>query len=267
MTGLRSIGRAALIRLARAIEDERIRPPYDSIDVQPYVPRASVDDMLGVLEAMASTNATPAHIAMTLRLLADERAEAQRVADKLQLVWSGTEVDTGTRSRDTAAIVQELFRRAEKRVIIASYVLDKGAKARAIFGGLASHMDENPALSVRIYINVPREWKDSRTDGVLLKEFADHFVHELWPGRRMPELYYDPRSLTVGGPTRASLHAKCIIVDDEHVLITSANFTEAAHQRNIEAGVRVDDRQIAEALRIQFETLVERNLLVRVPGI
>lgn len=38
-------------------------------------------------------------------------------------------------------------------------------------------------------------------------------------------------------------------------------------ERNIEAGVRLDDRQIAQALRIQFDTLIARGKLCRVPGI
>lgn len=270
MKTLRRVGRTALARLAGALERGRLRAPFDEFALASYVPESLAFDVARALDEMTSMGATFMHIALTLRLLAEERADAQTVADKLQLVWSGIEIEAGTRSRDTATIVQELFERAERRVIIASYVLDKGMKARAIFGGLARRMDDNSELSVRIYINVKREWKhgrpDSRTDGELLREFADRFRDQIWPGRRMPELYYDPRSLTVGGATRACLHAKCIIVDDEHVLITSANFTEAAHERNIEAGVRLDDKQIAEALRIQFESLVERDLLLPVDG-
>ena len=63
------------------------------------------------------------------------------------------------------------------------------------------------------------------------------------------------------------LHAKCIIVDDELALVTSANFSEAAHSRNIEAGVLVDNAPFARALRRQFETLASSRLLLRVPGI
>jgi phosphatidylserine/phosphatidylglycerophosphate/cardiolipin synthase-like enzyme len=37
------------------------------------------------------------------------------------------------------------------------------------------------------------------------------------------------------------LHAKCIVVDGRHALVTSANSTEAASQRTIEAGVLLVD--------------------------
>ena len=66
---------------------------------------------------------------------------------------------------------------------------------------------------------------------------------------------------------RACLHAKGIVIDDHRALITSADFTEAAHKRNIEAGTVITDAAIARALRAQFDTLVDRAVLKRVPGL
>ena len=37
--------------------------------------------------------------------------------------------------------------------------------------------------------------------------------------------------------TRASLHAKVVVVDHIKLFLTSANFTEVAQQRNIEMGL------------------------------
>lgn len=51
------------------------------------------------------------------------------------------------------------------------------------------------------------------------------------------------------------------------MLLTSANFTEAAQVRNIEAGVLLDNPFIAQSLREQFESLVHRGALLRVPGL
>jgi phosphatidylserine/phosphatidylglycerophosphate/cardiolipin synthase-like enzyme len=45
------------------------------------------------------------------------------------------------------------------------------------------------------------------------------------------------------------------------------NFTEAANERNIEAGVLVSDRVLAKALRSQFERLVAQKILQRVPSL
>ncbi len=72
---------------------------------------------------------------------------------------------------------------------------------------------------------------------------------------------------TVHAELKACLHAKCIVIDEERALITSANFTEAAQERNIEAGVMIADASLARALKAQFDTLVDRGALRRVPGL
>jgi phosphatidylserine/phosphatidylglycerophosphate/cardiolipin synthase-like enzyme len=57
------------------------------------------------------------------------------------------------------------------------------------------------------------------------------------------------------------LHAKCIVVDDRKAFVTSANLTTAAQERNIEAGLLVEDAGLAQSLRMQFETLVGAGIL------
>ena len=82
---------------------------------------------------------------------------------------------------------------------------------------------------------------------MLVAEYASMF-RSTWPGHRMPEVFYDPRSLASGPGKRMSLHAKCVVVDNRWAFVTSANFTEAAQQRNIEAGVLVDDEPLGRSL-------------------
>ncbi len=130
-------------------------------------------------------------------------------------------------SRDTAVVVQELFQSVRRSVLVSSFVVDERDKAEALFGLLAKRMDEEADLSVRLYLNVQRKYGDETADSVLLKKFADRFRHQVWPGERLPEVYHDPRALAVGGKTRACLHAKCIVVDEDRALVSSAHFTEA----------------------------------------
>jgi phosphatidylserine/phosphatidylglycerophosphate/cardiolipin synthase-like enzyme len=47
------------------------------------------------------------------------------------------------------------------------------------------------------------------------------------------------------------------VIDEQIAFITSANFTQAAHERNYEAGVLLRDKRIASTLSQQFETLRE----------
>ena len=61
----------------------------------------------------------------------------------------------------------------------------------------------------------------------------------------------------------ASLHAKCMIVDHEHALITSANFTDRGQSRSIEVGVLIHDKSYAVALERQWSNLVESGGVVQ----
>jgi phosphatidylserine/phosphatidylglycerophosphate/cardiolipin synthase-like enzyme len=83
------------------------------------------------------------------------------------------------------------------------------------------------------------------------------FRTQEWPGECLPELYSDPRSLDQEAVKRSSLHAKCIVVDRQVALVTSANFTEAAQTRNIELGALIRCPRFAARLAGHFEVLAE----------
>jgi phosphatidylserine/phosphatidylglycerophosphate/cardiolipin synthase-like enzyme len=95
--------------------------------------------------------------------------------------------------------------------------------------------------------------------------FARRFVDQVWPGRRFPEVFFDPRSTDPDPSRRASLHAKCVVVDSERSLVSSANFTEAAQLRNVEVGVLIRSRAFAERLIQHFESLAAEGFLQPIP--
>jgi phosphatidylserine/phosphatidylglycerophosphate/cardiolipin synthase-like enzyme len=66
----------------------------------------------------------------------------------------------------------------------------------------------------------------------------------------------------VAGP-RPCLHPKLIVRDAAQTLITSANLTEAAQERNIEAGVFIDDESFARGVVAQLDRLVAVGVLVQ----
>ena len=156
--------------------------------------------------------------------------------------------------------MRELFASAERSVLVATYAVFQG---RQVFEPLAARMEQVPDLKVRMFVNVARPHRDDTPENQILKAFADEFRRDHWPGARLPELYYDPRSLAVGKGPKAALHAKAIVVDDTQAFVTSANFTEAAQERNIEAGVLVESASFAISLRLQFDSLVETGWLRR----
>lgn len=155
-----------------------------------------------------------------------------------------------------------LFAQAERSVLVSSYVVYQGAR---VFESLGCRLVERPELRVRLFLHVGRKERDTRHDSEILREFVTRFARE-WPWARKPEVYYDPRSLALDASQRAAWHAKCAVVDDEVAFVSSANFTEWAQQRNVEAGALVRNAPFAVQVRAQFDALVRSKQVARLPG-
>jgi phosphatidylserine/phosphatidylglycerophosphate/cardiolipin synthase-like enzyme len=223
--------------------------------VAPACPDRVVSDLIALLEE----GIQPKHLA----LLLDQSAESaeSRMAAAAELVWTGPE-STEAHSRDTAVVLGELFASATRSVLVSTYVVRQG---RSVFSALADRMAAVPGLRVQLFLHVGRVFRDTRHDAELLRAFGDEFGgHWPWPTR--PQVYYDPRSLSLDPDAQATWHAKCVVVDDEVAFVTSANFTEWAQQKNVEAGVLVRSPHFARQLRHQFESLVQSKAVRRLPG-
>lgn len=260
---LQGLGVDTLRSLAEALEGGRLAPPYSVLSLQRYVPAGLVQGVSAELRTSSERGVGPAQLAFTLRLVAAERERTLRSADHVELVWSGPELP-GAVSRDTAVVVRELFSSAQQTVLVAGFAVYQG---RQVFAALAENMDARPELRARMFFNVHRATGDERSDAELTREFADRFRDREWPGRRLPEVFYDPRSLSREPGPRACLHAKCVVVDSAAAFVTSANFTEAAQERNIEAGVLVRSPAFSQALSAQFETLLQSGALRQLAGL
>jgi len=114
-----------------------------------------------------------------------------------------------------------------------------------------------------MFLDVHRHPTDSSTDAALLARFATELRTKQWPGGRLPEVFYDPRSLAIGKGPKACLHAKCVVVDRATAFVSSANFTEAAQVRNIEVGVLIRLVSFATQLAGHFEGLMAQHQLKR----
>jgi phosphatidylserine/phosphatidylglycerophosphate/cardiolipin synthase-like enzyme len=245
-----ALGPAQLEALAHALERGRLAPSTV----------ARLRPLLGELATIAISDEVNTHFqemgekpfATVLRAVASERRVGASEADRrLELVWTGPEQEqAGT--RDTSVVVRELFQQAEREVIVAGYAVFGG---RTIFAPLAERALQRPALKVQLYLNIRRREYDLRPEIEIVREFGRYFLQYEWPGASPPEVYYDPRGLDPVPERCAVLHAKCVVVDDRRAFITSANLTEAAQLRNIEAGVLVHDSSFARRVRCQFEGL------------
>jgi phosphatidylserine/phosphatidylglycerophosphate/cardiolipin synthase-like enzyme len=270
MSPFLNLSRPVLLGLAEALATGRLPLPTTGVTLGRLgIPASAADglaDVLAELNHLHHQGIPAAHIAYSLHLLADERSRAQTQQDQVGLVWTGPELP-GAEARDTGIVVRELFASAQHSVLISSFAIDQGAKGYDLFRPLAQRMDALPDLQVRMFLNVKRKYQDTTAASILLRRFAETFRDRVWPGRRLPEVFHDSRTMAMTADANACLHAKCVIVDEGRLIITSANFTEAAHQRNIEAGVLLENAPLARAIRSQFEMLVTQGVLQRVPGL
>jgi phosphatidylserine/phosphatidylglycerophosphate/cardiolipin synthase-like enzyme len=245
-------------RLSKALESGLVRSPVSALMLESLL--GNLDDVEAVRLAIQELehlgivgNGAAAWIQMS-------DAIEQRTA-KPDLVWSGPEVP-GVHSRDTRQVFEELLGSATTSLWACTYAFFDGPKA---FQVLAKNMDANPSLSVTLLLNIQRGKGDTTSADQLVRKFTDRFWKVEWPGNARPRVFYDPRALEIDGPG-AVLHAKAMVVDEERVLVTSANFTEAALDRNIELGLLVRDRAMAASIKAHFQGLVESGMLRLLPN-
>jgi phosphatidylserine/phosphatidylglycerophosphate/cardiolipin synthase-like enzyme len=254
---------AALRSLADSIDSGRLLPPFNSISLQRYVPTQECQAIAEELDVLSSSGVPDRQIAHILRLLADARVDSEQNSDKVELVWSGPELP-GAASRDTSVVVRELFSGAKSSVLVAGFAISHGNE---IFKALAYRMGSVPTLTVRMFLNVARENDDPASNEAILQSFCLSFKTKHWPWENYPHVFYDPRALEANFSKRASLHAKCIVIDGETCFVSSANFTESGQARNIEVGVLVENRNLAASIHQQFESLVAHGILRGIPGL
>ena len=242
-----------LRELAAALRAGRLRAPFSTLAIQRLVSPQLAPAMANELQALADRGERPEYIALACELVAQDRRSRKTLNDAVDLVTTGPDVP-GVTNRDTAVVVRELFSNAENSVLVAGYAVYQGQR---VFRALAEQMAARPSLKVRMFLDVQRGPGDTSTPQEIVRRYSERFRLQQWPqGFALPEVWYDPRSLDVAGEKRASLHAKCVVVDRKHVFISSANFTEAAQERNVEVGLLVHSPTLGEQLTRYFETLI-----------
>jgi PLD-like domain len=257
---LLSLSPSELRAIASALRMGSAVPPYSSLALAQLLSHASAQAAATSLQEMADAGTPPAGVAHSLDLLAAAIAERPRLAELIDVVTTGPEL-SGTANRDTGVVVSDLFRKAHQSVIVAGYAVYQGHK---VFQALAERMAQRPELKVRLYLDISRKPGDTTISTQLVKRFCRQFEETQWPaGKPVPEIYYDPRAVELDRKKAAILHAKCVVIDGESVFVSSANFTEAAQQKNIEIGLLLKSEAVAERITRFLDSLVGASRLVR----
>jgi phosphatidylserine/phosphatidylglycerophosphate/cardiolipin synthase-like enzyme len=255
------LSEAELESLVGALRSGRLLPPFSGTAVQRYCAAANAVAVADEMQQHAADGLKPEHLAMILETVGKARAQRQAESDLVELVWTGPKAP-GISNRETGPVVRELFTSATESVLVAGYAVYQG---REVFRSLSENMAEKPALKVALYLDVQRHHADTSSNVEVLARFVRRFREQEWPGKRLPEVFYDPRSLNLDAEKRSCLHAKCVVVDRQVAFVSSANFTEAAQVRNIEAGVLIRSARFASRLAHHFEALAAAGVLRLLP--
>jgi phosphatidylserine/phosphatidylglycerophosphate/cardiolipin synthase-like enzyme len=188
------------------------------------------------------------------------RTSVEPLSHILEVIVSGPDVP-GLPVGDTFSAMRTLVQAAAREVIVAGHSIYNG---KTVFKPLAERMDSMLDLQVTFLVHIGREGKDTTIETDLVAQYARGFVLDNWPGQRLPDMYYDPRGLQMAAAMRSNFHPKCLLVDGEEALVTSANFTMAAQKKNVEVGVKIKAPILVARLRTYFLSLVERGDLKRV---
>jgi len=215
------------------------------------------DAVYSYLQLLSEAGFTPKQIALLADAISKERDRAFDPALLFELVLSGPDVQ-GVPTEDTASVVQMLIQEAKHEVLLVGYAIYNGEE---LFAPLAAKLREDSSLKVTFCLDIARKYGDTSLDSEIVRRFTQDFRKRHWPWPELPKLYYDPRSLFLNDQ-KASLHAKCVVIDRRIALITSANFTEAAQKRNVELGVLVRYPPIAERIVNYFDGLISSELIL-----
>lgn len=231
-----SLGEAHVRALADAYRSARQFTPEQAAAVRRAVPaphHADVD-RLNVAWAAQPTVAGDA-IAVALESVQSARRHADVVV--VEVVVTGPESPAAP-VRLTSEVVRNLIDQATKRVTLVSYA---AYQMTSIIAAL------DAAVARGVSVSLILESAEKLHGGGGAHAYA-RFRTFHWP--------IDRRE-----PPDAKFHAKAVIVDGRDVLLTSANMTNAAYDRNIELGVLCRGGGVASQVQRHFDALIARGVL------
>lgn len=140
--------------------------------------------------------------------------------------------------RLTSEVVRQLIDQAKTRVTLVSFA---AYQMSSIIAAL------DAAVARGVLVSLILESPDQLEGGGGAHAYAKYRTYR-WPANRRE-------------PPDAKLHAKAVIVDGRNVLLTSANMTNAAYEKNIELGVLCRGGGVASQVQHHFDALIARGVL------
>lgn len=168
---------------------------------------------------------------------------------RAELIWTGP-ISPGLRRLDQA--LYDLIHGSQQRILLVTFAASHVSRLNTAL--LA-------ALGRGVELRLVLEFKES-SGGQLSLDALRAFSE---PVREQANIYHWPPDRREQNPAGrpGKLHAKCAVVDAQS-LVSSANLTDDAFNRNIELGVLSKNSKAADDLWRHFDSLVQRGILKRV---
>jgi phosphatidylserine/phosphatidylglycerophosphate/cardiolipin synthase-like enzyme len=188
-----------------------------------------------------------------MTLLASGHTTAHlRAQERIEIAWTGP----GTQSvplRRVDQVLYELVDNARKTVLLVSYAAYKAKKA---LESLRRATDRG--VTVELVIELSRQ-----SGGKLVFDSAAA-IRKSVPEARIFYWPLEERQQNESGKY-GSMHAKCLVVDGEAALLSSANLTDYALELNMELGLLIRGGTIPVRMASHFSQLMSMGALQPVP--
>lgn len=200
--------------------------------------------------ALAETNLTAEAVAVVLRTSVAAVAKVRRQAPATQVVWTGPKVD-GSFLRATREVVREIIRGASGDLLVVGYWIaardDGEGIIEEVIASLADAVRRGVAVAIIIDERVRPDGRDNRS--ILVSNWPSGVALPNVLTWRLPP-----------GDHHLKLHAKVLVADRNDALVTSANLTSYALDRNMEMGVRIVGRPAAD-IASHFDLLISNGVI------
>jgi len=189
-------------------------------------------------------------IARLIECAANLNAYGCRQHGAPRLVWTGPEA-SGFYPRSSRQIAREIIIGARKELWLTAFWIAGPRDGEGIVGDIVDLLADATEKGLDVALALDGR---SRPNG----ETNFDVLRALWPrGSKSPRLYTWTQALH---EPHLKLHAKALVADRTDALVTSANLTMHALERNMELGVRLQGA-LANEISLQLDRLVSTNIL------
>jgi cardiolipin synthase len=171
---------------------------------------------------------------------------------QIELLWAGPSPANQIPARRIDQVLYDLIGEAQRDVMLVTFAAAKIDRLAAVL---------TAAMRRNVPVHLILEFEEA-SEGQLSYDALRAFPESLVKGANIYCWPVDKRERNQAGRP-GKLHAKTAVIDDT-VVISSANLTDDAFNRNLELGARIVGTQFSERVRAYFEGLIAGKVLVRI---